>query len=63
VGRKKKLRMTVRVVPPGSLRPNTSNPHAAGTPQQRREGMLHCLARALAMLHRQRPASVKQPSE
>jgi hypothetical protein len=48
MGAKKKLRVEVRVVPPGSLRPNPLNPHAGETPEQRREGMLRRLARALA---------------
>jgi hypothetical protein len=55
MARKRRLNMTVRVVSPGTLRPNLHNRHAELTPLQRREKMLRRLAQALAALHRRQP--------
>jgi hypothetical protein len=50
MGRKRKLRMTVRVVPQGTLRPNPRNEFAKETPEARLQGILTALARGLANL-------------
>jgi hypothetical protein len=52
MGQKRKLRMTVRVVPQGTLRPNPANPFYEESPEQRREGMLRTAALGLARLLR-----------
>jgi hypothetical protein len=52
MGRKRKLRMTVRVVPQGTLRPNPANPFYEESPEQRCERMLRTAALGLARLLR-----------
>jgi hypothetical protein len=52
--RKRKLRMAVRIVPPGTLQPNLRNVHAKETAQQRREVMLRTVVRGLAAADRKR---------
>jgi hypothetical protein len=52
MGRKRKLKMTVRVVPQGTLRPNPANPFYEESPEERREGMLRTAAHGLARLLR-----------
>jgi hypothetical protein len=47
MGRKRQLRMTVRVVPPGALEPGRRNPHARATAAERREAMLRAVVRGL----------------
>ena len=39
-GRKRNLRVVVRIVPQGTLHPNPLNPHYDATPANRREGLL-----------------------
>jgi len=48
--RKRKLRMEVRIVPPGSLDENLNNPHRNKTPEQRRQRMLTTLIGSLAKI-------------
>ena len=55
MGRKRKLGVAARVVPPGTLRPNPHNPNTGMTPAERREAVLRCLAEGVAeVLRRQR---------
>ena len=50
LGRKRKLRMTIKVVPRGTLKPNPNNPHYAEGPEERRKGITRVLAEALAKI-------------
>lgn len=61
--RKRKLNMVVRVVPPGTLRPNPRNEFARLTPQERREGLLRSLAKALADAERKLAAQAARPPQ
>ena len=52
MGRKRKLNMAVRVVPPGTLSPNPLNPYRNESPAERRRRMLDALARGLLAAER-----------
>jgi hypothetical protein len=50
VGRKRKLKMIVRVVPAGTLEPNPGNPHFREKPDERQKAITRLLAQALAKI-------------
>jgi len=52
--RKRKLEVTVRIVPQGALKPNDKNPHFTKSPQQRRDEIVQAIGEALA---RSQPAT------
>lgn len=60
MGRKRKLKMVVKVVPAGALRPNPRNAHTRETSEERHEGMLRCIVRGLAAADRKPVTPVHQ---
>ena len=63
LGRKRKLRMEVRVVPPGSLAKNRNNPHTNKTPEQRRQRMLTTLIDSLARIRAKETTETRTAKE
>lgn len=61
MGRKKKLKINVRLVPPGGLRANPQHPYAQESPSQRREAMLRTIARGVAGLLQHDAAERRRP--
>jgi len=57
-GRKRRLRVVVRIVPPGTLRPNPLNPFRKETPDERREGMLRSVGAGLLRVLRRKAETV-----
>lgn len=62
MGKKRTLRVSVKVVPPGTLQPNPKNPFARESPQVRRSGMIRTLIQGLARTRREiTPPATRQP--
>lgn len=51
--RKRNLHVTVRVMPHGTLKPNSKNRHAKAGPEERLKSLAHCLAEALSRVETQ----------
>jgi len=60
MGRRRRLRIRVKVVPHGGLNPNARHPYREESPRVRREGMIRALIRGLVAVNARRRAPAGQ---